>query len=57
MYLFFLERYPHGIFPAGGAKVPTQEKKKPNNYKLVPSFPPKMKILSILAKNCSKIEI
>ena len=28
MYLFFLERYPHGIFVAGGAYVPTQEKKK-----------------------------
>ena len=24
---FFLERYPHGIFAAGGAYVPTQEKK------------------------------
>ena len=28
MYLFFLERYPHGIFAAGGAYVPTQEKKE-----------------------------
>ena len=28
MYTFFLERYPHGIFAAGGALVPTQEKKK-----------------------------
>ena len=28
MYLFFLERYPHGIFAAGGAYVPTQENKK-----------------------------
>ena len=27
MYLFFLERYPHSIFAAGGAYVPTQEKK------------------------------
>ena len=28
MYLFFLERNPHGIFATGGAYVPTQEKKK-----------------------------
>ena len=28
MYLFFLERYPHGIFAVGRAYVPTQEKKK-----------------------------
>ena len=28
MYIFFLERYPHGIFAAGGALVSTQEKKK-----------------------------
>ena len=28
MYLFFLERYPHGIFAAGGAYVPKQEKKR-----------------------------
>ena len=29
MYItFFLERYPRGIFAAGGAFVPTQEKKK-----------------------------
>ena len=27
------------------------------NYSLVPSLTPKMKILSILAKNCGKIEI
>ena len=27
MYTFFLERYPHGIFAAGGALVPPQEKK------------------------------
>ena len=28
MYLFFLERYPHGIFVAGKAYVPKQEKKQ-----------------------------
>ena len=28
MYIFFLERYPHGIFAAGGALVPAQEKEK-----------------------------
>ena len=34
MYLsFFLERYPHGIFAAGGTKVPTQEKKKNGSMK------------------------
>ena len=28
MYIyFFFERYPHGIFAAGGAFVPAQEKK------------------------------
>ena len=26
--LFFFERYPHGIFGAGGAFVPAQEKKR-----------------------------
>ena len=28
MYIFFLERYPHDIFAAGGALVPAQEKKR-----------------------------
>ena len=31
MYFFFLERNPRGIFAAGGAYVPTQEKKKKNH--------------------------
>ena len=31
MYIyFFLERYPHGIFAAGGASVPAEEKIKQN---------------------------
>ena len=38
MYIFFLERYPHGIFAAGAALVPAQEKKKisdlPNDLKV-----------------------
>ena len=31
--------------------------KSSQNFSLGPSLPPKMKILSILAKNCTKIEI
>ena len=30
----FLERYPHGIFAAGGSLVPTQEKKNKKTYRL-----------------------
>ena len=70
LYLFILpKRYAHGMFAAGRALVPTQEKKnrdiirKLGNVKKSQNFielwlsvqsssrPPKMKILSILAKN------
>ena len=50
----FLERYPHGIFAAGGANVPTQEKKKKNQSlrdyqnQTLGKYGPKTKILSDL---------
>ena len=63
--MFSIERYPHGIFAAGGAIVPTQEKKKKIRkicemlwtWWPVPSGSLKRQIWTVVPKNLEKSAI